>query len=185
MFDLCPFDQPATGVTFRTFAFPWAANDGNRFWTFATDRRYKATGGDITSCDVTPGAPPGIYDGVPRIVGMSSADGINWVGASATEPFVLNANLDPTTGAPIGLQVMPSAFGTKGHIDIAWYDTRREAAAGLPGSNPISLINDYWGYETDAEENVTSLAMVVRKADIYMTRLRLPAGATCNSTSCI
>jgi hypothetical protein len=183
MFDLCPFDQPATGVTFRTFAFPWAANDGNRFWTFATDRRYKTGGGDITSCDVTPGAAASIYEGVPRVVGMSSADGVNWVGKSASEPFVLNANLDPTTGAPIGYQVMPSAFGTKGHIDIAWYDTRREAEEGLPGTNPVPLINDYWGAEGDAAGNVTSLARVVRKADIWMTRLS--EGPSCSASACI
>jgi uncharacterized protein YjbI with pentapeptide repeats len=171
MFDLCPFDQPATGVTFRTFAFPWSANDGKRFWTFATDRRYKNDGSDITSCNVVAGAPPGIYEGVPRIVGMSSADGINWVGSTdaPTKPFVLDPNMQ--AGTPKGLQVMPSAFGSKGRIDIAWYDTRREEGEfGLPGNNPLALINDYWAVEADGE-TITSLAMVVRKADVWMNRL--------------
>jgi hypothetical protein len=166
MFELCPFDQPATGASFRSFTFPWAASDGNRAWAFATDKRFA---GD-SSCTALPSpAPPGTFSGIPRIVGMSTADGKNWVGGAPdpTVPFVLDAQAE-------GSQFMPSAFGTKGRIDVAWYDTRREEP--LPEGNtladgtPLPLVNDYL-----AEGG---LARVFRKADVYMTRLR--AGPDCN-----
>ncbi|MGB5627566.1 MAG: hypothetical protein WBM61_17670, partial [Woeseiaceae bacterium] len=171
VFELCPFDQPASGVSFRSFAFPWVANDGNRFWTFAADRRFDAAGGESTSCDPIPDLP-GTYDGIPRIVGMSSTDGINWFGADSNDPdvpFVVDANTD-SSGKPLGFQVMPSAIGTKGRIDLAWYDTRREAL-GLPlqgdGSpdDQIPLIYDYSSIDGQG------VARVLRKADVWMTRL--------------
>jgi hypothetical protein len=172
VFAFCPFDQPATGVSFRSFAFPWVANDGNRFWTFVADRRFDAPGGESTSCDPIPELP-GTYDGIPRIVGMSSTDGINWFGGDSANPnipFIVDANTDDSSGKPLGFQVMPSAVGTKGRIDLAWYDTRREAL-GLPlqgtGSpeEQIPLIYDYTS--TDGQ----SSARVLRKADVWMTRL--------------
>lgn len=172
VFEFCPFDQPATGVSFRSFAFPWTANDGIRFWTFAADRRFDVDGGESTSCDPIPGLP-GTYDGIPRIVGMSSTDGINWFGddsANPGVPFIVDANTDSSSGEPLGYQVMPSAVGTKGRIDLAWYDTRREALGlplqgdGTPGAQ-IPLIYDYTS--TDGQ----SVARVLRKADVWMTRL--------------
>jgi hypothetical protein len=153
LFDLCPFDQPATGATFRTFAFPWLANDGARFWAFAADRRFAGDG----SCTPLPApAPAGTYSGIPRVVGMTSSDGLSWVGARGSEsaPFVV----DPQ---PAGYQLMPAAFGTKGRIDLAWYDTRREEP--LPAGNGLPLINDYLA--------AGGLARVLRSADVYMTRL--------------
>jgi uncharacterized protein YjbI with pentapeptide repeats len=177
VFDLCPFDQPATGVSFRTFTFPWSANDGNRFWTFATDRRFDAMGGESTSCDAI-AELPGTFDGIPRIVGMSSVDGVNWFGdaINSDQAFVVDANL--IDGKPIGYQVMPSATGTKGRIDLAWYDTRREEVWGdLPAQGDGSpeqqypLIYDYTS--TDA----TSIAKVLRKADVWMTRLTADCGS--------
>jgi hypothetical protein len=151
MFEMCPFDQPASGSTHRTFSFPWAANDGKRFWAFAADRRFA----NDASCTPVPDAA-GIYTGKPRIVGMSSANGKDWVGANGTEevPFVLADRAE-------GFQVMPVAFGTKGRIDIAWYDTYREEVVGLPAGNNDILINDY----------ATGSAKVARKADVWMTRL--------------
>ena len=97
---------------------------------------------------------------------MSSKDGKNWVGASGntSEPFVLAAR-------PEGFQVMPVAFGTKGRIDIAWYDTFREEEVGLPSGPNDVLINDY----------VTGPARVFRKADVYMTRLTASCGGGPNS----
>lgn len=157
IFQICPFDQPASGSTFRTFSFPWAANDGNRFWAIAADRRYPDN-----SCTPVPGAP-GLFSGKPRIVAMSSVDGKNWVGGTAdkTQPIVLADRAD-------GFQMMPVALGTKGRIDIAWYDTFREEDIGLPpGPNDV-LVNDYVAND--------GLSRVFRKADIFMTRLK----ANCN-----
>jgi hypothetical protein len=185
VFAFCPFDQPATGVSFRSFAFPWVANDGNRFWTFVADRRFDAPGGESTSCDPIPELP-GTYDGIPRIVGMSSTDGINWFGDDAENPgapFIVDPNTDdPMTdnGKPLGFQVMPSAVGTKGRIDLAWYDTRREALS-LPlqgdGSTEaqIPLIYDYSSSYTDSSGQLVA-ARVLRKADVWMTRLAASSG---------
>ncbi len=179
-FNLCPFDQPATGVSFRTFAFPWSANDGDRFWIFSTDRFFEATGGISTSCDAIADLP-GVFDGIPRIVGMSSTDGLNWFGDAMNpdRPFVVDANLN-SSGIPLGSQVMPSSIGTKNRIDLTWYDTRREEPGlplqgnGTPGEQ-IPLIHDY------ASSNGVSLAKVLRKADVWMTRLTADCG---NSEGC-
>ena len=162
VFQICPFDQPASGSTFRTFSFPWAANDGKRFWAFAADRRYPDN-----SCQPVP-LSPGLFGGKPRIVGMSSLDGKTWVGADGTEavPFQIAARDD-------GFQLMPVAFGTKGRIDIAWYDTFREELFDLPpGANDI-LINDYLSSDGSAR--------VFRKADVYMTRLT--ASSSCGNNA--
>ena len=166
MFDLCPFDQPATDASPRTFAFPSAASSGNQVWAFAAGRRFA---GDASCTPVPAPAPPGTFSGIPRIVGMSSADGKTWVGSGSdpSVPFVVDTQA-------LGYQFMPSAFGSRGHVDIAWYDTRREEPLPpgntLPdGITPLPLVNDYL-----AEGG---LARVFRKADVYMTRLT--AGADC------
>ncbi len=178
VFEFCPIDQPATGVSFRSFSFPWTANDGNRFWTFVADRRFDVDGQEITSCDPVTGFP-GAYEGVSRIVGMSSPDGISWYGDADNPgvPFILDANKD-ASGKPVGFQIMPSAIGIKNRIDLAWYDTRREELGaglppqGAPGDPQIPLVYDY------ASTDLTSLARVLRKADVWMTRLTASCGAT-------
>ena len=151
VFEMCPFDQWATGTTFRTFSFPWVASDGLRYWTVAADRRFA----NDASCTQVPDAP-GLYTGKPRIVAMSSVNGKDWVGATGSEdtPIVL-ADREP------GFQVMPVVHGTKGRIDFAWYDTFREEYFGLPAGNNELLINDY----------NNGIARVFRKADVYASRL--------------
>ncbi len=157
--ELCPFDQPATGASFRTFTFPWSASTGDRSWVFFADRRFA----NDNSCSAVPNAP-GIFSGKPRIVAMSTIDGINWVGGAASPgtPIVL-------ADRPLGFQVMPSATGIKGRIDVAWWDTVREETDGLPAGNNDILINDYVNGDT----------RVFRRADVYTTRLRAPG---CSST---
>ncbi len=165
IFQICPFDQPASGSTFRTFSFPWAANDGNRFWAFAADRVFPDS-----SCAPVAGAA-GLYAGKPRIVAMSSLDGKIWVGGSAdkTKPVVIAARDD-------GFQLMPVAFGTKGRVDLAWYDTFREEDIGLPAGANDLLINDY--------VSTNGLARVFRKADVYMTRLNANSCGNGANTGC-
>jgi len=162
VFEVCPFDQPASGSTFRTFSFPWAANDGNRFWAFAADRRYPDN-----SCLPVAGSP-GLFGGKPRIVGMSSADGKTWVGAagSESEAFTVAERSD-------GFQLMPVAYGTKGRIDIAWYDTFREEQVGLPGGPNDVFVNDYISAD--------GLSRVFRKADVFMTRLTASCSNNANA----
>jgi hypothetical protein len=166
VFEMCPFDQWATATTFRTFAFPWAASNGERYWVFAADRRFA---GDA-SCTPVPDAP-GLYSGKPRIVGMSSVNGKDWVGdddANPDVPFVVAPRSDSDAdGDEDGMQVMPAAFGTKGRIDVAWYETIREEQQGLPPGNNELLINDYSSGPT---------ARVLRKADVWMTRLIASCG---------
>jgi hypothetical protein len=160
-YEICPFDQPASGSTFRTFTFPWAASDGDRFWAFATDRN---PGG---AC-VESAAAPGFFEGKPRIVAMSSTDGKNWVGApgAVDEPFVIAPRAD-------GFQAIPVASGIKGRIDVAWYDTFREEDVGLPAGPNDLLVNDY---VADG-----GFARVWRKADVWMTRLDTSGqGANCS-----
>ncbi len=161
MFEMCPFDQPASGSTHRTFSFPWAANDGERYWAFAADRRFA----NDSSCTPVPGSP-GLYSGKPRIVAMSSRNGKDWVGAAGNEsqPIVVAPRAE-------GFQVIPVAFGTKGRIDVAWYDTFREEQVGLPAGNSDLLINDY----------TSGLARVFRKADVWMTRLTASCGNNANA----
>jgi hypothetical protein len=165
VFEVCPFDQPASGSTFRTFSFPWSANDGDRFWAFAADRRFPDN-----SCVPVDGAP-GLFGGKPRIVAMSSADGKNWVGANGTEneAFVIAERDD-------GFQLMPVAFGTKGRIDVAWYDTYREEQVGLPGGANNLLVNDYLSSD--------GLSRVFRKADVYMTRLTVDSCSNIANIGC-
>jgi hypothetical protein len=158
IFEICPFDQPASGATFRTSTFPWLTYDGSRLWAFSASRN---PGG---SCTPVPDAP-GQFVGKPRIVAMSSVNGTDWVGAdgSSDEPIVI----EPRAA---GFQVMPVAFGTKGRVDLAWTDTYREEVQDvpLPSGNPDIYINDY----------VSSNARVYRKADVWMTRLEASCGSS-------
>ena len=160
VYEICPFDQPASGSTFRSFAFPWAASDGERFWAISTDRN---PGG---AC-VESATFPGYFEGKPRVVAMSSVDGKNWVGAPGPDvdkPF----EIAPRAA---GFQVIPTATGIKGRIDVAWYDTFREEDVGLPAGPNDLLINDY--------QATSTFARVWRKADVWMTRLD---ASDCSST---
>jgi len=184
-FPICPFDQQASAVTFRNFTFPWMADDGERVWVFSADRvvydetegRWRSTAA-VGGCEQLAGAPAGTYPGIPRIVGMSSTDGKNWYGSAEhpDEPFILDLNLsdngsgiDRATGpvaigpggSPAGYQVLPFAHGTKGRVDVAWWDTRREEATRSRPADEIPLIYDY---------NVPG-ARIFRSADVYMTRI--------------
>jgi hypothetical protein len=161
VYEICPFDQPASGTTFRTFTFPWSASDGDRFWAFATDRN---PGGACVESTVA----PGFFEGKPRIVAMSSADGKNWVGApgAVDEPFVIAPRVE-------GFQAIPVASGIKGRVDVAWYDTYREEDVGLPPGPNDLLVNDYVANG--------GAARVWRKADVWMTRLNANGpGANCS-----
>jgi len=159
IFEICPFDQPASGATFRTSTFPWLAYDGSRLWAFSAHRN---PGG---SCIPVPDAP-GQFVGKPKIVAMSSVNGLDWVGAggSSDEPIVIAPRSE-------GFQVMPVAFGTKGRVDLAWTDTYLEEMQEepLPSGNPDIYINDYR----------SGNARVFRKADVWMTRLE----ASCDSST--
>ncbi|WP_405241923.1 HYR domain-containing protein [Lentisalinibacter salinarum] len=185
-FPICPFDQQASGATFRNFTFPWMADDGERVWVFSADRvvydeneqRWRSTAA-VGGCEQLANAPPGTYPGIPRIVGMSSTDGKNWYGSAdhPDEPFILDLNLGsngsgiaratgpvaigPVGESPVGYQVLPFAHGTKGRVDVAWWDTRREEDSRVRPADEIPLIYDY---------NVPG-ARIFRSADVYMTRI--------------
>ena len=145
---ICPIDQDATGVQFRSFDFPWLANDGERYFIFVADRSF---GG---SCET----------GFSKIAFTWSSDGRNWNPLQA---------IDTSTGAhPFnepagdGFQIIPTATEFRGNVQVAWYDTRRETfGAGLPGNQP-TFIRDY----------LTADGTIVhRKADVYTARLRADA----------
>ena len=166
VYEICPFDQPASGSTFRSFAFPWAASDGERFWAISTDRN---PGGACVESTTF----PGYFEGKPRVVAMSSVDGKNWVGAPG-------ADIDkPFEIAPraAGFQVIPTATGIKGRIDVAWYDTFREEDVGLPAGPNDLLINDY--------QATSTFARVWRKADVWMTRLDASDCASTKTSGCL
>jgi len=168
-FDLCPFDQPATGASFRTFSFPWVANDGQRFWLFAADRRF---GSDNSCTPIASPAPPGTYSGNPRIVGMSSLNGQKWVGNTnpTSTPFVVDPDPKEFLDDPESYQMMPAAFGTKGRVDVAWYDTRREVSSlrlfPEPAGSELPFVYDYLSYGAGGAQ-----ARVYRTADVYLSRL--------------
>ena len=179
-FNLCPFDQPATGVSFRTFAFPWSANDGDRFWIFSTDRFFEATGGISTSCDAIADLP-GVFDGIPRIVGMSSTDGhqLVWRCHRRSGPGRL---LSMRTWTPVASRWVPRSCraasaprtelispGTT--LAVKSQDCRCKATARLKSKYHLSTI-------TPAVTE-QSLAKVLRKADVWMTRLT--ASADCEA----
>ena len=157
VFQNCPIDQPASGSTFRTTAFPWLSWDGRRVWAFQAD---KNPGG---ACVEAPGLP-GFFVGKSKIVAMSSINGTDWVGSAAnpTEPIVIAPRAE-------GFQVMPVSLGITGDTYVAWTDTYREDEQGLPAGSGDVLINDY----------VSGFERVFRKADVWFTRLE----HTCSSSS--
>lgn len=146
--DICRFDQVsfASGdyVTFRTNDFPWTANDGENFYVFYSDRNWNGES-DCSS-------------GKPRIVfHHSTPDSIDWSNGPAA--------LDDSAAAGPGLQFMPTAFGAKGKVQVAWYDSRREAT--LP--DPLAGL-EYWR-DSALGDYATPVANVHRKVDVYTARI--------------
>lgn len=146
--DICRFDQVsfASGdyVTFRTNDFPWVANDGKNFYVFYSDRNWNGEG----NCGT----------GKPRIVFHHSTPGsIDW----SSGPVAV----DDSVAATAGLQFMPTAFGAKGKVQVAWYDSRREAA--LP--DPLTGL-EFWR-DSAIGDYATPVENVHRKVDVYTARI--------------
>ena len=103
--NICKFDQASATlasppqVTFRTNDFPWLANDGKNIYAFYTER--------AVDC----------LTGTPKIVMQYTSDGTTWSSPQ---------QIDDSAEAGPGAQFMPAAFGAKGKVQVAWYDTRRE-----------------------------------------------------------
>ncbi|MBT8079872.1 MAG: PxKF domain-containing protein [Gammaproteobacteria bacterium] len=147
--DICSFDQISaaspTAVTFRTNDFPWATYDGKNAYVFYSDRDYDGNGDCVS--------------GRPRIVFKHSADGETW----STDPIAVDDSDDgdplTTDDAGDGFQFMPTAFTANGKVQVAWYDTRREALTA-PGP---AVVADY--FEPALSANVN------RKVDVYTARI--------------
>ena len=141
--EICRFDQPSTTQTapvalstFRTNDFPWLANDGKNIYAFFTER----VGGCAT--------------GVPKIVMQYYSPAENtW----SLKEQVVDPSLEPDSVQ--GAQFMPAAFGARGKVQIAWYDTRREDFALEPN---LSFVADYIP-ETGK--------LINRKVDVFTARI--------------
>ena len=140
--EICRFDQPSTTQTtpvalstFRTNDFPWLANDGKNIYAFFTER----VGGCAT--------------GVPKIVMQYSSDGTTW----SPKQQVVDPSLEPDSAQ--GAQFMPAAFGARGKVQIAWYDTRRE---DFPLEPELSFVADF------IPETGT---LINRKVDVFTARI--------------
>ena len=131
--EICKFDQPSatfsTQVTFRTNDFPWLANDGKNFYAFFTER----LGGCAT--------------GTPKIVMKHFTPG--------DEDWSPSQQVADRPGA----QFMPAAFGARGKVQVAWYDTSREA---IPLTESQPFIADFIP-ETGVRVN--------RKVDVFTARI--------------
>ena len=131
--NICKFDQPSATftnqVTFRTNDFPWLANDGKNLYAFITERE-----GDCAT-------------GVPKVTMRYSSDGNTW----DTYP-------EPVSDGP-GASFMPAAFGARGKVQVAWYDTSREA---VPFTESQPFLADFI-----PESGVR----VNRKVDVYTARI--------------
>jgi len=131
--ELCKFDQPsatfATQVTFRTNDFPWLANDGKNFYAFFTQR--------LGSCST----------GTPKVMMKHLTPGdADW------------SPVQQVADSP-GAQFMPAAFGARGKVQVAWYDTSREA---IPLTDSQPFIADF------IPENGIR---VNRKVDVFTARI--------------
>ena len=141
--EICRFDQPSTTqtspvalATFRTNDFPWLANDGKNIYAFFTER----VGGCTT--------------GTPKVfMQYYTPSEDSW---SSGQP-VVDSLLEPDS-APGG-QFMPAAFGARGKVQVAWYDTRRE---DFPFEPELPFVADYI-----PETGV----LINRKVDVYTARI--------------
>ena len=139
--NICRFDQPSatslvpSQVTFRTNDFPWMASDGKNIYAFYAERQ-----GDCIL-------------GRPEIVMQYTADGSTW---SDPEPIV---DIVEEPDAADGARFMPAAFGARGKVQVAWYDTRRENINITPQQ---PFIADYVPDPT---------TRINRKIDVYTARI--------------
>jgi hypothetical protein len=140
--EICRFDQPSTTqtspvalATFRTNDFPWLANDGKNIYAFFTER--------VGGCDT----------GTPKIFMQYTSNGNSW---SSSEQ-VVDSTFEPDS-VP-GAQFMPAAFGARGKVQVAWYDTRRE---NFPFEPELPFVADY----------IPESGMLInRKVDVYTARI--------------
>jgi hypothetical protein len=143
---LCPIDQLATSAQIRMLDFPWMANDGERVYIFASDRRFGGDGDCAT--------------GIPKIAMTWSTNGRNW---SPLQPLDVGNSSPYNEPSADGFQYIPTAVGYRGNVQVAWYDTRREGlAAPLPPTVPAPM-QDYLADD---------FTIVNRKADVYTVRIR-------------
>jgi hypothetical protein len=155
--DLCPIDQLATSAQIRMLDFPWSANDGERFYLFAADRRFAGAGTTAENCAT----------GIPKIGVTWSDDGITWSPLQVLDDPA-NGSIEPTGN---GYQYIPTAVGYRGNVQVAWYDTRRETYAFPGGQLPAEL-----GETRDPVEMrdyiTASTSILSRKADVYTVKIR-------------
>ncbi|MGI9234054.1 MAG: hypothetical protein ACR2RD_10525, partial [Woeseiaceae bacterium] len=163
--DICSFDQISasspTAVTFRTNDFPWAANDGENFYVFYSDRNYDGN----SDCTL----------GRPRIVVQHASSG-SGLGNSSVIAIDDTDDGNPATteDAGGGFQFMPAAFGANGKVQIAWYDTRREG--DLPPGFFLDADSNLVPFDGDAipviADYTTTTVNVSRKVDVYTARIQ-------------
>ncbi len=84
--------------------------------------------------------------GIPKVVMKYSSDGVNW------------SAIQQVSDRP-GAQFMPAAFGARGKVQVAWYDTSREA---IPFSDQQPYVADFIP-ETGVRVN--------RKIDVFTARV--------------
>jgi len=140
--EICRFDQPSATETlpdrplstFRTNDFPWLANDGNKIYAFFTER----VGGCVT--------------GTPKVFMQYTSNGNSWF---PNQPMAVDSSPEAAPGA----QFMPAAFGARGKVQIAWYDTRRE---NFLFESDVPFVADY------IPEGNTRIN---RKVDVYTARV--------------
>lgn len=140
--EICRFDQPSTTqtspvplATFRTNDFPWLANDGKNIYAFFTER--------VGGCDT----------GTPKIFMQYTSNGNSWSPSEQVVDSLLESESAP------GAQFMPAAFGARGKVQIAWYDTRRE---NIPFEPELPFVADHIP--------MTGV-LVNRKVDVYTARI--------------
>ena len=130
--EICKFDQPSATFTNQV---TFRTND---FPWLANDGKnlYAFFTERLGSCAT----------GTPKVVMKYSSNGAEW---SATQ----QVSDDP------GAQFMPAAFGARGKVQVAWYDTRREA---IPVTDTQPFVADFIP-ETGVRVN--------RKVDVFTARV--------------
>ena len=130
--NICKFDQPS--ATFGT-QVTFRTND---FPWLANDGKniYAFYTERLGNC----------VTGTPKVVMRYSSDGMNW------------SPVQQVSDSPGG-QFMPAAFGARGKVQVAWYDTRREA---IPVDESQPFVADF----------IPEFGVRVnRKVDVYTARV--------------